>query len=111
MTQLEQYPGVFIATTNRLEAIETAALRRFDLKLAQAWQLLQRYCQVLGLPVPDQHLQDALQKLEGLTLGDFATLERQHRFRPLKDTQALSEALHEECALKTPWQSRSIGFV
>ena len=33
LTRLESFNGVFIATTNRLEHLDVASLRRFDLKL------------------------------------------------------------------------------
>uniref|UniRef100_UPI0023EF7414 ATP-binding protein n=1 Tax=Metallibacterium scheffleri TaxID=993689 RepID=UPI0023EF7414 len=33
LTQMERYDGCFIATTNRLEDVDEAALRRFDLKI------------------------------------------------------------------------------
>jgi SpoVK/Ycf46/Vps4 family AAA+-type ATPase len=108
---------VFIASTNRLEGIDSAALRRFDLKVTfdalkpqQAWLLLQNYCQALGLSAPDVCLQSTLQQIEGLTPGDFAVLERQHHFRPITDVKALITALQAECMLKTPYHRQSIGF-
>ncbi len=118
LTQLETFNGVFIAATNRLEQVDTAALRRFDLKIRfeplkpnQAWQLLQRCAQVLGIEVTDSDpILNALQKLHDLAPGDFAVLARQHRLRPFKDTQALIAALQAECALKTPFHQRTIGF-
>jgi len=102
---METYNGVFIASTNQLDGLDPASLRRFDLKVKfdalkpqQAWKLLQSYCLALGLPVPDASLKTALQKLDGLTPGDFALLERQHRFRPISDVNALIAALQAECA-------------
>jgi transitional endoplasmic reticulum ATPase len=118
LTQMESYHGVLIATTNRMESLDSASLRRFDLKVkfdmlkpSQAWKLLKSYCQVLGLPEPDDSAQDALEKVDNLTLGDFAVLERQHRFNALVDAQAVIKALQAECVLKTPQKQRAIGFV
>lgn len=118
LTRMEAYNGVFIASTNRLEGLDSAAIRRFDLKVRfdvlkpkQSWQLLQSYCQSLGLPEPDSEAQLALQKLEGLTPGDFAVLARQHKFRPLTNIQALLGLLSEECCLKQPYRRQPIGFV
>jgi transitional endoplasmic reticulum ATPase len=106
LTRIETYNGVFIASTNRMDGLDPASLRRFDLKVKfdalkpqQAWKLLQSYCLALGLPAPDAGLQAALQKLDGLT-----------RFRPLHDTNALIAALQAECALKTPHRKQAIGF-
>lgn len=118
LTRMEAYNGVFIASTNRLESIDTAALRRFDLKVKfdalkpeQAWKLLRSLCLTLELPEPDKSMKTCLQQLEALTPGDFAVLARQHRFRPLVNSHALIDALKSECDLKTPHRKRSIGFV
>jgi SpoVK/Ycf46/Vps4 family AAA+-type ATPase len=118
LTRMETYNGVFIASTNRLESLDAASLRRFDLKVKfealkpeQAWKLLQSHCQALELPEPDISLKAAMQKLDGLTPGDFAVLERQHRFRPITDANALIIALQGECALKIPFQRQAIGFL
>lgn len=118
LTRMEAYNGVFIASTNRLEDIDSAALRRFDLKVKfdalkppQAWKLLLNYCQSLGLPEPDAEWQAVLHKLDGLTPGDFAVLARQHKFRPIHDVRTLIAALAAECALKEPYKRLPIGFV
>jgi transitional endoplasmic reticulum ATPase len=118
LTRMEAYRGVFIASTNRLEGLDSAALRRFDLKvkfdalkLEQAWKLLQNYCRALALPDPDESFQNRLKRLENLTPGDFAVLARQHRFRPITSTDCLITSLEAECALKTPYKSHPIGFI
>jgi SpoVK/Ycf46/Vps4 family AAA+-type ATPase len=118
LTRMEAYNGVFIASTNRLEGMDSAALRRFDLKVKfdalkpqQAWKLLQIYCHSLGLPEPDTAWQTALHKLDGLTPGDFAVLARQHKFRPISDVKTMIESLAAECALKEPYRKQSIGFI
>lgn len=118
LTQMEQFEGRFIATTNRLDHLDPASLRRFDLKLdfrplttEQAERLLDQCRHQLG--VQDsldaaQHRQ--LRQLEQLTPGDFAAVMRRLRFSRQPDLTALLESLAEECALKAP-VSRSIGFV
>lgn len=118
LTQMEAFEGVFIATTNRMERLDPAALRRFDLKLTfdylqppQAWQLLCRYARALGLPPPEAALSLALDGLKVLTPGDFATVARQARFRPIRDASALVEALAAECAAKPVGARRPIGFI
>lgn len=115
---METCNGVFIVSTNRMDGLDSASLRRFDLKVKfdalnsqQAWKLLNSYCLALGLKIPDANLKYALQKLDGLTPDDFAALERQHRFRPIGDADALITALQAECALKMPHRKQAIGFV
>lgn len=118
LTRMETYNGVFIASTNYLESLDTAALRRFDLKVkfdslkpAQAFKLLQSYCKSLHLAEPDDTEYQKLSHLDNLTPGDFATLARQNRFHPFKHVASLLDALASECALKTPYRRQPIGFV
>ena len=117
LTQMEGFAGVFIASTNLMDGLDAAALRRFDLKVKQdylradqSWALLQRHCVQLGLTAPGAKLQARLARLHQLTPGDFAAVLRQHRFRPLPDGHALVAALEAECALKQGAKS-AIGFV
>ncbi|MFN2310196.1 MAG: AAA family ATPase [Gammaproteobacteria bacterium] len=118
LTQMETFEGVFIATTNRMERLDPAALRRFDLKLtfdylqpSQAWQLLCHYAQALGLQSPEESLKPTLDVLTVLTPGDFATVARQARFLPIRDASALVETLAAECAAKPEGTRRPIGFI
>lgn len=116
LTQMEAFPGVFIASTNLMNNLDQAALRRFDLKARfdflkseQSQKLLQRYCRKLKLvPVPDDLARVA--RLQNLAPGDFAAVERQSRFRPLISAAAFVKALESECALKGNAR-RQIGFL
>lgn len=117
LTQMESFPGVFIASTNLMDGLDQAALRRFDLKvkfdflrLDQAWELLCRHCAALGLSTPLADVQIRLAHLNRLTPGDFAAMLRQHLFRPFESAAALVLALEGECAMKDG-AKRSIGFM
>ncbi|WP_051603068.1 AAA family ATPase [Simplicispira psychrophila] len=116
LTQMEQFEGLFIASTNLMDGFDPAALRRFDLKLRfdplrpeQALTLLQSHCTAQSWALPDSALA-TLSQLPQLTPGDFVAAMRQHRFAPLADTQALLKLLQAECALKED-TGRRIGFV
>ncbi len=116
LTQMESFRGVFIASTNLMDGLDQAALRRFDLKVkfdylkaAQATELLRRYCRELSLPEPTTEIVTRLTRLSTLTPGDFAAVVRQHRFRPLRSVTAMVSALEAECALKQGTK-RAIGF-
>ncbi len=107
LTQMEGFSGVFVATTNRLEGLDPAALRRFDLKLQfralrpeQAWALLGSHCAALGLGVPEEGLRQDLRALASLTPGDFATVARRHRLQPIACAQDFVAALRAECGFK-----------
>jgi transitional endoplasmic reticulum ATPase len=117
LTQMESYQGIFIASTNLMSSLDSAALRRFDLKVSfdylkseQAWQLLQSYGQSLSLDHLDIALKGRICNLAMLTPGDFAAVARQHQFRPLSSYAAMVDALTLECQLKGG-QKRAIGFV
>lgn len=117
LTQMENFPGIFIASTNLMGSLDQAALRRFDLKVKfdylkpeQAWQLLLRQCESLTIPAPAIALQSALSRVANLTPGDFAAVARQHRFRALGSAAELLEALKRECAVKENGNRIPIGF-
>ncbi len=116
LTQMESFPGIFVASTNFIEGIDLAALRRFDLKVKfdfmkteQVWALFCRYCKELCLSEPDSQQQEKLLHLQQLTPGDFATVMRQKYLRPINSPDELLAALEVECAVKGNGRP-SIGF-
>ena len=117
LTQMEAFPGIFIASTTLMEGLDPAALRRFDAKVRldylqpdQAVALFRAHCQELGLGVPDPVDEAAVARLGHLAPGDFAALMRQNRFRPIGSAGQLLELLGAEIALKGGCR-RPIGFV
>jgi AAA+ superfamily predicted ATPase len=117
LTQMESFSGVFIASTNLMEGLDQAALRRFDLKVKfnflkheQAWELLRRYCRKLKLQTPQPAQLTRLMRLEKLTPGDFAAVERQNCFRPITSSAELVAALEAECAVKEGAKA-AIGYL
>ena len=116
LTQMESFGGVFVASTNLMEGLDPASLRRFDLKVkfdyltsAQAAALLRRYCAQLQLEAPASGALSRLARLGKLTPGDFAAVARQHRFRRMPSPGHWVSALEAECALK-PGARRAVGF-
>ena len=116
LTQIESFSGVFIASTNLMDNLDQASLRRFDLKLKfdfmrpeQAWKLLQKHCAALDITAPAKPLKLRLARLLNLTPGDFAAVVRQRMMRPTTTAEGLVEALETECALKEGVK-RHIGF-
>lgn len=123
LMQLERFPGLLICTTNFLEGLDTAALRRFDLKvrldplrLDQAQALLTRLLDRLEIAdTPNEASYRRLQKLDNLTPGDFATVGRralrmQKQGYPLQATELIDE-LEEESRLKPDGRRRQVGFL
>ena len=117
LTQMESFQGVFIASTNLMDGLDQAALRRFDLKVkfdylrpAQAWDLFEVHRQSLGLPDPEASVRTVLERFCNLTPGDFAAVTRQHRFRPIGTVPALIAALEAECRIKKDNRT-PVGFL
>jgi AAA+ superfamily predicted ATPase len=117
LTRMESFAGVFIASTNLMDGIDPAALRRFDMKIkfgylapAQAALLLGRQCTAFGLGTPTPADLDRVRRLAVLTPGDFAALGRRHRFHPFASCASVVDGLVQECALKRG-QPAAIGFL
>lgn len=117
LTQLENYSGIFIASTNLMDGLDQASMRRFDIKAyfgylkpEQAWQLFRKQCKLQSIPTRSKGLQRKLDRLTVLTPGDFAVINRSNHFNPIKDAWEMIERLEEECSLKDAEQ-RSIGFM
>ncbi len=117
LTQMENFPGVFIASTNLMDDLDPAAMRRLDLKLKflslrpdQAAELLSKHLNAADLPPAKPEDIRELSRLHLLTPGDFAAVDRRHRFYALTDAAAFVRALAAECAQKTPHNRGSIGF-
>lgn len=117
LTQMESFPEVFIASTNLMDGLDQAALRRFDIKLkfdfmkaGQSWMLLQSHCVALALPQPGPDQKVKLARLGNLTPGDFAAVIRRNRFSPLNNADAFLDALEKECLVKENGQRKNFGF-
>lgn len=119
LTQMEAFDGIFICTTNRLDDLDPAALRRFDFKVAfkplrldQRVRLIRSCCTALRIDAgdDDQWVVRARQ-LDGLTPGDAAAVLRRLRLSSGTPNLAmLLDALSAECGYK-PAAHRPIGFV
>lgn len=120
LTQMEVFQGIFVCTTNRLDDIDPAALRRFDLKIAfrplqknQRLVLIRQCCGVLGIEFdPGEAAMDASSRLlDGLTPGDAATALRRLAISGEPPTcRLLLEALETELRYK-PGPRQPIGFI
>ena len=116
LTQMENFDGIFIASTNLAAGMDRAALRRFDIKAEfgflraeQAWELLRRHCAAAGLDDPSPNARHRLSLLGHLTPGDFTVVSRRQRFGRFSDADQWVAALEAECELKEG-HSRPIGF-
>ena len=102
LVQMEGFDGVFIATTNLMEGLDRASIRRFDMKVefgymdgTQAAKLLQKECESLGLSV-DKTAKNSVAKIKFLTPGDFAAVARSAKFSPILSAGEFIDRLNEE---------------
>lgn len=120
LVQMELFNGIFIASTNLMDTLDAASIRRFDFKIkfdymtsAQAWSMFSQILkeQRQGSISNFEHYKREIAKLDRLTPGDFATVLRQLLSLGESVTpERLLESLAKECLVK-PDFSRSIGFV
>jgi SpoVK/Ycf46/Vps4 family AAA+-type ATPase len=95
LTQMESVRGVFIASTNLVETLDEASMRRFDIRVRlgylgphQAREMFASLANALGVE-PDESAFVALAGLEVLTPGDFAAVARGARLDAPATAQAL----------------------
>ena len=116
LVQMESFDGIFIATTNLIDNLDKACLRRFDLKLEfgyllpeQAQNLFKKECTLLKVKF-DENASKKVSSLGLLAPGDFASVRRQAKFRPIKNGDDFCRRLELEVALKNEEKSVKIGF-
>lgn len=117
LTQMEAFDGLFICSTNLMQRLDAASLRRFALKIKfdylqpeQRWRLFCTQAKKLSLKNETEY-RSALNQLSNLTPGDFATVRRQAKLLNVTLTaEELLQRLKHECQSKTG-SSRQIGFM
>lgn len=116
LTRMEDFSGIFIGTTNLMDMLDGAALRRFDLKIrfdfmkpTQALRLFKETSAAMGL-APDLAAREALGKLRNLTPADFSLIADQGRFHKWDCEGNLVARLQAECSLKPSGRRRTLGF-
>ena len=115
LTQMENFEGIFIASTNLMDGLDQAVFRRFDMKIKfdyllaeQALQLFLKHCALFGFRANDAVIKK-LQFLSQLTPGDFAVARRQRDFGAINNAQELVNMLQQEIVLKEANKAK-IGF-
>lgn len=118
LTQMEAFEGIFVCTTNLMEKLDPASLRRFAFKLRfdpltcdQRWFMFRQELVRLGGGGDEPGcFEEQVRALAGLTPGDFNVAARQFE---LWDAPATAEKLYDllrrECRAKGA-AAGSIGF-
>lgn len=121
LMQMEHFDGLFICSTNLMDNLDSAVLRRFDFKLKfdylkpeQAWILFQAIMGTLltrRSASKKQYYQQQLAAMSCLTPGDFAAVRRKLSvLGESKNTELFLKSLRDELSFKPSGFKRSIGF-
>lgn len=119
LTQMELFQGLFICSTNLIDNLDNASIRRFDFKIgfdylkpSQAWLLFRKVLKSQDVVLPKKHeMRSRLGGYKNLTPGDFATVVRQHRLSgDLLTPDTLFHGLAGESEFKAPAPTQGIGF-
>ena len=120
LQQMEHYQGIFICTTNLLDRIDQAALRRFTFKIQfkpltkeQRERMFITEALAGNAELMTDDLRSQLSKLEQLCPGDFAAVKRQTDILATEFSAAeFMEQLQAEHRIKPEVrEARGMGFV
>ena len=117
LTQIERFEGLMVVSTNLMNVLDPAALRRFDLKLKfdyltpqQRLDFAKQQAEKLNLGAWAETHSKRILELNLLTPGDFAAVARRHNFSPFDNLEEWLEALRSECSVKPEFACKRIGF-
>jgi len=115
LVQMENFDGLFICSTNLMDDLDQASLRRFAIKVEfdylapdQAWRMLRKEC--TGKATARDR--GAISAITNLAPGDFAAVKKRLSILGQKPTaEALIAGLKQECRCKQDDASNVIGFL
>jgi len=115
LVQMENFDGLFICSTNLMDDLDQASLRRFAIKVGfeylkpeQAWKMLQKEC--VGKATTKDHR--TITSMRNIAPGDFAAVKKRLAILGQDATaDTLITGLKEECAIKEYQPVGNIGFI
>lgn len=108
LTWMESHEYPFVCTTNLLDTLDEASLRRFTFKIKfdfmKKEQVNTAFGHFFGIKNPDINI-------KGLTAGDFATVKKKADFLCITNLSELSKMLEDEVKVKKSKElQNSVGF-
>ena len=108
LTWMESHEYPFVCTTNLLETLDEASLRRFTFKIKfdfmtqnQVNNAIEHFFGIKGVNV----------NIKGLTAGDFATVKKKIDFLGTKDLDEITKMLNDEVKIKKSKDlQNTVGF-
>jgi len=119
LTQMEAFEGIFVCTTNLMDRLDQACLRRFAFKIKfdfltaeQRWLMYLNELTRMGCDIaPSTECARNVRSLDTLTPGDFAVVSRQVAMLGEAPTpESIYEVLRGECNAKEK-MSKPMGFM
>jgi len=115
LVQMENFDGLFICSTNLMDDLDQAGLRRFAIKIEfdylkpdQAFNVLQQEC--ISSPIPSDSR--AIAMLPNLAPGDFAAVKKRlHILGQDATPEVMIRELKTEVKIKAQNHAGSIGFL
>jgi len=109
LTQMESAEYPFACTTNLLDTLDEASLRRFTFKIKFDFMTNEQANKALEYFFG---IKDANLNIKGLTTGDFATVKKKAEFLNITDLTELTKMLKEEVQIKKipELNKNTIGF-
>jgi len=113
LTQMENFTGVLICSTNHLSYLDTAVMRRFswkvELKPLRTKDRISLFKNIFN--ISDAETLEGLNDLKDLTPGDMYAVHSRLKFTDISEnTEFIIEELKKECLYKDGVQKRVIGF-
>lgn len=109
LTWMEQHPLPYAFTTNLMDGLDRAAMRRFTFKAKFDYldtdQAVRAFRHFLLAEPPAE-----ITRLDRLTPGDFRVVQARASILEISEPQRLLDMLREEVSLKREGASRAIGF-
>jgi len=108
LTQMESHNYPFVCTTNLLDTLDEASLRRFTFKIKFDFMTKEQANEAFEhfFGIKDYDL-----GIKGLTAGDFATVKKKADFLNINDAEELKNMLLNEVKLKSSKDLKnSVGF-
>jgi transitional endoplasmic reticulum ATPase len=119
LTQMEAFEGIFVCTTNLMNKLDQASLRRFAFKVKfdylssdQRWAMYLKELSRMGCDVGETaEWEYRVRSLDRLTPGDFAVVSRQaSMLGQIPSARSVYEALAGECVIKDQTR-KPMGFI
>lgn len=110
LTWMESHPYPFVCTTNFMDSLDEASLRRFTFKIKFNYMTAEQVKQGFK-HFFDKTVDIDFANIKGLTAGDFATVKKKIDFLGTNDIKELKMMLEDEVKVKKSKElTNSIGF-